>query len=381
MIPTRQRGVWHGIGNLVFGVGMGVGGLFGGFINDRFGWKWAFLIQVPLIVVFGLLGYLMINIPVKEANKSKIKRVDFLGSFCLSASLILLLLGLDSGGNIVPWNHPLVYVSLPLSGGFLAAFIYVEDKIASEPVIPVRLLKQRSLLAACLTNWWMTSAVFAVLYYGPIYFQVVGGMTSTGAGLRLIPLSVGAALGSLGSGMVMRATGKYWWLNFWMQINSVFSAALILCFFDGDTPEMLPFVLLFTGGVGYGAMLTITLIALISGADHEYQAVVTSASYAFRATGSTIGISVASAVLQNLLTSSLYKRFGDFEGAAEQIRRIRDSVDEVKQLPEGWYEGTIEAYVGALRGVWVVVLGFAGLSAAVSLLMREHPLHSNLARK
>lgn len=86
----------------------------------------------------------MIHVPVKETNKAKVRRVDFLGAFTLVTALVLLLLGLNSGGNIVQWNHPLVYVSLPLSFVLLCFFIYVEDQIASEPVIPVRLLLNSS---------------------------------------------------------------------------------------------------------------------------------------------------------------------------------------------------------------------------------------------
>lgn len=98
----------------------------------------------------------MIKIPVKasESTKSRIKRVDFLGAFLLVFSLVSLLIGLNSGGNIVPWKHPLVYISIPLSMVVLGAFVYVEDRIATEPVIPVRLLARQSVIAALLTNWF-----------------------------------------------------------------------------------------------------------------------------------------------------------------------------------------------------------------------------------
>lgn len=96
------------------------------------------------------------QVPIKETDTAKIKRVDFLGAFTLVGALVLLLLGLNSGGNTVPWNHPLVYVSLPMSLVFLLTFVYVEDRVASEPIIPIRLLANRSVLAACLTNWFMT---------------------------------------------------------------------------------------------------------------------------------------------------------------------------------------------------------------------------------
>ena len=122
-------------------------------------------------------------------------------------------------------------------------------------------------------------------------------------------------------------------------------------------------------------------ISLISAVEHKYQAVITSASYAFRSTGSSIGITIASAVFQNLLKERLFFRFGDQPGAADEIKRIRDSVDEVRHLPPGWYEGVIEAHVEALKGVWVVVLGFAVLAAIVSTFIRENVLHKNLERR
>lgn len=381
LIPLRRRGVWQGIGNIVFGLGMGLGGVFGGWINDTKGWRWAFYIQIPFAVVGGCFGSYMLDIPIRESDKSKIRRVDFLGAGTLVTALVLLLLGLNSGGNIVPWNHPLVYVSIPLSFVILLAFVYIEDRVASEPIIPVRLLAHRSVAAACLTNWFMTMSVFSLIYYGPIFFQVVRHVSPTRAGTLFIPQAIGTSIGSLGSGIIMRLTGKYWYLNILIQILSLVATSLILFHFDQNVPTIPPFVYLFMEGMAYGSMLTITLIALISAVDHKYQAVITSASYAFRSTGSSIGITIAGAVFQNLLKSGLYDRFGDEPGAEDTIRRIRDSTDELNHLPKGWYSGVIAAYVDALRGVWVVVLGFAALTAIVSAFIKQHKLYNSLDRK
>ncbi|EON69845.1 hypothetical protein W97_09108 [Coniosporium apollinis CBS 100218] len=380
LVPLRKRGLWQGFGNICFGLGSGLGGVFGGWINDVWGWRTAFLVQVPFVVVSGILVCFTVHIPVKEKNVSRIKRVDFLGAFTLVVTLVLLLLGLNSGGNVVPWTHPLVLTSLPLSAVFLLIFIYVEDKIASEPIIPVRLLLNRTVASACLTNWFTTMSVFALLYYGPIYFQV-RGLSTTGAGARLIPQSVGAAVGSLGSGLIMRATGRYWLLNAITEGILVLSFALVAATFDLNTPAVPPFIYFFLGGLGYGGMLTVTLLALISAVDHEHQAVITSASYAFRSTGSTIGITIASAVFQNVLKRELWERFGSRKDAAEIIGRVRDSLDEVKHLPPEWKLGVLETYMDALRAVWWTMLGISLLGALISLLMREHVLHKNLARR
>jgi hypothetical protein len=166
-----------------------------------------------------------------------------------------------------------------------------------------------------------------------------------------------------------------------MQALSLASAAAILATFDSRVNAIAPFFYLFMSGTAYGSMLTITLISLIAAVEHKHQAVITSASYAFRSTGSTIGITISSAIFQNLLKSSLERRFGELPGAAEEIGRIRDSVDEVHRLPEGWYEGVMEAYVESFRGVWVAALGFATLAALSSFFIKQHTLHGNLERK
>lgn len=316
----------------------------------------------------------------KEKNKSKLKRVDFLGAFLLVATLVLLLVALNSGGNLVPWSHPLVITSLVLSAVTFLAFVYVEDQIASEPVIPVRLCLDRTVMAACLANWFECMAVYGILYFGPIYFQA-RGFSVTQAGARITPYAVGVAIGSIGSGYVMRATGRYRFLN--LITGGIFLAAvsLVAATFDLHTPTWTPFVYFFFAGLAYASMLTITLVALIAAVDHIYQAVITSASYAFRSTGSTIGITICSAVFQNLLKQRLWDRFGAEPHAADRIARLRDNIDEIKSVPDEWRHGVLLSYMEALRGVWVTVLGLAVLGVGASLFMREHVLHKNLQRK
>ncbi|KAI9818817.1 MAG: hypothetical protein M1827_007638 [Pycnora praestabilis] len=379
LIPLRKRGVWQGMGNICFGLGSGLGGVLGGWINDAWGWRLAFLIQVPLVTISGILVFFTVNIPVKESNKPALKRVDFLGATTLVIALVLLLLGVNTGGNQVSWTHPLVLTTLPLCAVFLGIFIYVEEKIASEPIIPVRLLLNRTVLSACLTNWFATMGVFSYLFYGPIYFQVKG-LSTTAAGVRLIPQAFGIAFGSLGSGLIMKRTGTYWYLNIAFELVFVLAGALMATF-RLDTPEWPSFIYFFLGGLGYGGMLTITLLALISAVDHKYQAVITSASYAFRSTGSTIGITIASAVFQNVLKMDLWEKFGDRKDAAEVIGKIRQNFDEIKHLPPGWKEGVLDSYMDALTAVFLTTLGIAIVGAAISLLMKEHTLHNNLARK
>ncbi len=129
-------------------------------------------------------------------------------------------------------------------------------------------------------------------------------------------------------------------------------------------------------------MLTITLVAMISAVDHKYQAVITAASYAFRSTGSTIGITIAGAVYQNILTEELRAKYGGMDRSEEIIKHIRDSLKYIDRLPVGWdREAVLDVYMDALRGAFIAGLGLAVLAGAMGLGMREHVLHGKLSRK
>ncbi|KAL8824655.1 MAG: hypothetical protein Q9191_004909 [Dirinaria sp. TL-2023a] len=316
LIPLRKRGVWQGLANICFGLGSSLGGVFGGWMNDACSWRWAFALQIPLTVLAVLLVFLTVKIPVsqKETTDDKFKRIDIFGATSLLISIILLLFALNSGGNSVSWTSPLVLTTLPLSVVSLVAFVFIEDH-AEEPIIPVRLLLNRTVWSSCLTNWFTSIARFGVLFYGPIFFQVQG-YSPTQAGLRFIPESLGVAVMSLVSGMIIRWTGRYYVLHVLIQAIFICSLALISTL-QFNSPAWAPFPYLFLMGVGYSGMLTVTLVALIAAVDQEFQAVITSASYAFRSTGSTLGITVASVIFQNIVDSRLWQKFGEEKHASD----------------------------------------------------------------
>lgn len=393
LIPLRRRGLWQGYGNLVFGAGMGLGGVVGGVLADKLSWRWAFLLQLPFIALSTAMVVYLVDIPPvaveaaadggAHAKKPALRRIDFTGSAFLVTSLVLLLLGLNTGGNQLRWTHPLIVSSLALAGVTFATFVAVEanPRWTPEPVLPVVLIaRTRTVLAACLANWFGTMAAFLAIYYVPLYLQI-RGLSATAAGLRVVPLAAATSLGSLLSGYAMRATGRYYLQLIGTMIIFIIGSALA-CTFQLDTPAWMTFVFPTPLGFAYGAMLTITLVGMISAVDHEHQAVITAASYAFRSTGSTIGITIAGAVFQNILTHELRDRYGHMPGSEGVIRRIRDSLDGIKHLPDGWDRAVVlDTYMDALRGAFIAGLGLAVLAALAGLGMKEHVLHKNLARK
>ena len=269
--------------------------------------------------------------------------------------------------------------SLPLSGVLLIIFAVVEEKVASEPIIPVKLLMDRTVSASCLSFWFTFMAFYGIVYYMPVYLQLLGN-SQTSAGLRFIPSSVGTAIGAFGAGTMMRATGNYLYLNWVNHTLLVFGPALMvrLCF---DTPPWYPFVCLGVFGLGFGGMLVTTLVALVSAVEQEDQAVVTSAAFAYRSTGSAIGLTVASSTFQNLLRLRLHTYIGDIEDAEDVISRVRDNFDEVNHLDVAIRRSVRESYMEAIRGVFLIIWGFSVLAALTSLFIKQHKLHTNIARR
>jgi MFS family permease len=217
------------------------------------------------------------------------------------------------------------------------------------------------------------------MYYLPLYLQVLG-YSPTQAALRLLASSLGVSFSSIGSGLIMKKTGRYVGLG--IAVLLIYTAAVSLnTTLDENAPTWMPFVSMVLHGVGYGGMLTVTLLACIASVDHTHQAVITSSTYLFRSVGATLGITVASAVYQNILRTSLWERFGHLPGAAEEIERIRDDLSELARLPEGWHDGVIRSFMEAFRGVWLLALALT-VAALVSIsFMKQHKLHSNLARQ
>ncbi|KAL8891330.1 MAG: hypothetical protein Q9215_001653 [Flavoplaca cf. flavocitrina] len=382
LVPLRRRGVWQGFNNICFGVGSGLGGVYGGWLNDTIGWRAAFLILVPLTLLSGVMVAMLVRLPTSEVKdvEEKWRRVDVLGSLVLVSAIILLLVGLNSGGNTVPWNHPLVLVSLPLSFLLFLGFAYVEANVAMEPIIPVKLLLNQTVLAACLTSWFFSMAQLALTFYAPIFFQIQG-KSAKQAGLLLIPTSVGAAIGGITSGTIIRASGRYYLLNIVVQVLFLLPLGLATRF-DLHTPVVLPIVYFFFTGLSYAGKLTITVTALIAAVQQKHQATITSASYACRGTGSAIGIAVCSLVFQNTLQRRLWEEFGEEDGAASIIGRLRDNLKEIKYLPnDGWMAGAEDAYMDALTDVFWTIFGLAAVGTIASLFIKEHTLHKSLGRR
>lgn len=359
LVPLKNRGLLQGLTNIIFGLGAGLGGPIGGWMNDTLGWRRAFLIQVPLLLLDYVLAFFFVNVPtpnslVNQSKWEKVKSIDFAGAFSLvlglSSSLIALSL---MSANDVPFSHPTVWGGFVLGAASITFFFYAEAKIARNPILPLRLITQRSGAAIAFANFCLSVVAFATLYHFPLFFQAVKLETPSLAGLHLIPNSIALSIGSVLAGIAMRTTGRYYTYNL---INSMLITVSIVCFtlLKQDSSEAFSYISIIPHGFGTAGVLTCTLIALINSVPRSDVAVATSMSYMARNTGQILGVSGGGTLFQALLKRQLRQKIKG-KGADKIISEIRHKSTIVPELPEELQKAAIESYAYALRWVFIGV--------------------------
>nr|QFR37076.1 MFS transporter [Cyberlindnera americana] len=393
LIPLRKRGVYQGIGNLVYGSGAALGGLWGAFFQAYCGWEYAFYAQVPLSLLSTVLLWKRLNLPkgsvglgVPGSKMEKLKQVDFAGSFFLVLSLLCFMMIVSFSGHEIAIGGGIFWLLNAVSLGAMGMFFYIELHVAIMPVIPVRLLAYRTVLSSSLVNWFMSMAVFTYLFYVPVFWSSVMQMTPTQIGLRSAGNFIGVSSGSFLSGLYMKRTGKY--LKFITVTNFFSIIGVFIVYMCGrNTPVWFHFFELLLPGACYAAGLTVTLLALIAAVPVEHQAATTSIQYAFRSTGSTIGVSVASFIFQRKLYEHLQVLYdvgaGEFTKTqiAKIISKAAASAEYVGIAPEIFKPSIIDSYDIASHAALFFSVITMILAFVSGCFMQEHHLHTTIDRK
>jgi hypothetical protein len=224
--------------------------------------------QIPLLAIAAFLIYLKVDYtlppipgtvtPTKQTPRQKLARIDFLGCFLLAGFVGALLLAVSFktssvGENEIGWSDPLILGLFGASVGLFLLFILVETKFAKEPVLPLELLHRRTAVSVAIHNMALSMLVYAMvslsfsrqidrfradgqLYSVPLFFIAVNLMSASSAGSHMIPNGFFAAGASLGSGFIVKATGRYYWLTFFSGLSAVVSV-IMFSFWTQDSPE------------------------------------------------------------------------------------------------------------------------------------------------
>ena len=351
-IPLKRRGTWQGTSAVMYTMGIGLGAVIGGTVNDTFGWRWAFIGIAPVsLISCVLVAVFLPNGTEREQGLFEmLSRVDFAGCITLVASMVLLLIGLNHDGDQIVTTHFLIMISL--GAVFFVLFLLIEWRWANEPIIPLLLFRRRTVVATCLTAWFMSSSLYVLLYFVPLYLQMLG-FTPTQVGFRLLPYSIGAGVGSFLIGLIIRVTGKYGVLRYITPMSMVV-ATLGFAVIERNSHWVILELCLLLKGLGIGGALTVLILAMLHTVPHRSHATGTSALYAFRSVGSTVGLAVASAI---------------FHGELNRYERKNGSSCDT----------TNACYLKALHGAFWSAVAFALTALICGLLIDPNPREKNKA--
>ncbi|KAM0297577.1 hypothetical protein ACHAPM_009308 [Fusarium culmorum] len=350
LVPLKERGMWQGKNSLLFFDGTATGAPLGGVMADSIGWRWSFLGQVPLCFVAFVAVYFVLDLPSVEHDHwfSKIRKVDFLGALTLVTAVIALLVGLDSGSNR-GWSHNITIIALSLTPVLFGLFVFVELKVVSYPLAPGHVIFDRALFSSYMVNFSAVAGQTSVIFYIPLFFQAVQGLGATQSGSLLVPVMMSTVAASIVSGWVIKRTEKFFLLNLfsyalafvslapvcwavWYRSTIWTSISLIVMALGAGSGMQAKSIHYFSSQLTKLAFIT-TLIGLLANAAVEDTAVVVASSYLFKALGSSIGVSVGSAVLQQVLRTELIARLPGQGEAREIEERVRQSLEYIKELP------------------------------------------------
>ncbi|KAF6762869.1 vacuolar amino acid permease [Ephemerocybe angulata] len=378
LIPLQQRGLYQGVANVLYGVGAGMGGPVGGYINDKFGWRVAFYVQAPFFIFAIIVVATKVNIKLSDQVESqslsdKIRRIDFVGSLTLVGSVGCMLLGFSfKTTEEIPWGSPMVSGMFIASGIFTVSFILCQKYWAPYPVMPLRLISQRTPLAVSLANLFASMSAFSMLYNAPLYFSAVRMENSATSGLYMLPHSIAIPTGSMFAGWLMRRTGKLYRLTLIASFMSIF-ASLLASTWNSSTPSFRLWADLLFQGFGMASFITSTLIAMITAVYKPDMPIATGITYLFRTTGQVLGVSLSGAVLQAVLLARLKARITG-PGAEKIIHTIRHTTLIIPSLDPPIRQAAIDSYADALRVVFVCQTLISILAFVTCIPIEEKPM-------
>ncbi|XP_006458763.1 hypothetical protein AGABI2DRAFT_115784 [Agaricus bisporus var. bisporus H97] len=368
MYSIRSRGLAQGVASVFNGLGLGLGGPFGGLITDWLGWRWAFLIQMPLFVLSYLLTQYNLCYVTEGKGKSTkeiLKRIDYGGSATLMLFVGSVLFFLSERYNKnLPWDSPTVVGSLVAALISVVAFFVIELHIAPEPIMAPFLLKQRIPLLVSASNFLVANCNFAVMYFFPLWFQTVMLTKASMAGAHLFPNSFAMSTGSLFAGWMMHKTGKYKLLNLIFGAFPFFGV-IGICFINEDSGFIQSWFSIMPLGFGNAVVLQTMLIALLVHLPENCVAIGTGFNTLFRGVGQVGGVAISSAIFQSKLAHELNARITG-PGAEELITRLQHEANLIISLPPDTQRAARDAYDASLKAVFI----YAACSTFLAFIVR-----------
>ncbi|WP_345763007.1 MDR family MFS transporter [Diaminobutyricibacter sp. McL0608] len=312
MLAPRERAKYQGYFLAVFGIssliGPLVGGLFAGAseILGIAGWRWVFLINVPIGIVALLIVLRFLHLPKHERYSV---RIDWWGATAVIVALVPLLLVAEEG-RTWGWGSPAAIACYVIGAVGILAFIIIEMFMKDDALIPLKLFRSPTFSMATVIGVFVGFGMFGAMLTLPLYLQLVLGSTPTESGLQMLPMILGLMISSIASGQIIARTGRY---RMFPILGTAFLSLgfLDLTFLKYDSSYWFIAGAMLLIGLGLGQLMQTLTIASQNSVGLRDMGVATSASTFFRQIGGTLGTAVLLSLLFTLFPTNLTTAFKD----------------------------------------------------------------------
>ncbi|BDU10159.1 MFS transporter [Aurantimicrobium sp. INA4] len=309
MLAPRERAKYQGFFLAVFGVSSVIGPLIGGVLSGTpeilgiAGWRWVFLINVPIGIVALAIVLKALHLPKTHRRV----RIDWWGAATVITATVPLLLVAEQGRE---WGWlSTASLSCYLIGiASAVAFVMIERSMGDDALIPMKMFKSQTFTMATILGVFVGFGMFGAMMTIPLYLQLVKGATPTESGLLMLPMILGMMIASIVSGQIMSRTGSYKWFP---RIGTAFMILGFLLFtrLTWDSPFWFVMLGMFFMGAGLGQLMQTLTVASQNSVGPRDIGVATSSSTFFRTMGGTAGTAILFSVLFTAIPEALKTAF------------------------------------------------------------------------
>ncbi len=297
IVPPRERARYQGYFLAVFGTSSVLGPVVGGFLAGQStilgiaGWRWVFLVNVPIGIIALAVVTKVLHIP----HTRREHRLDWWGAILITIGLVPLLI-IAEEGQTWGWTSPRAWLCYGVGAAGLLLFLVAEHLMRDDALIPLRLFRNGVFGVTSGVNLIIGMGMFGGMSVIPLYLQIVKGASPTKAGLLLLPLVLGIMLASILSGQLTARTGRYKIFPIMGTLMMVIGL-LLLNTINADTPLSRTDIWMFVFGFGLGGCMQTLVIAVQNAVPARDMGVATASATFFRQMGGTLGTAVFLSIL------------------------------------------------------------------------------------
>ncbi|KAJ3066898.1 hypothetical protein HDU98_009854 [Podochytrium sp. JEL0797] len=317
----KERGKFMGGVGAMMGMGNMLGPILGGWFTTDFDWRVCFWINIPIGVVTVTSVIMFLNEPKRIVSlKEQAKRVDVLGSVVLLAALMALDVPLQLGGSTWDWNSIQVIVLFCLFPILSAAFVYVEMRVAKEPLIPTEVFGNPMILAFVGISFCIGAMAFTGTYYISFLFEFIFGYSPIMAGVMSLPVFIMFIIVTIATGIAFSKTGHYG--SFFLTSPFVWAAGTVMVSFLTKSSSFAQIlVALVLMGFGSGLVLQMRISAFQVAAPSHLTPIATGLSTSATNIGGNVGIALIGTIINNLIVAKT-SSFVELQQAIQALQAL-----------------------------------------------------------